>query len=173
MDNKIWNNIWVCALFPFYCANVCLCTAPYPAGGSKTVPVSQELNRRRVLMASRRGTSVFIKPGDILRIGTRKHTCVPNLYLSQIDAEKQVHVFVASSVPSPYLFTFTECRSRQAKSHSTVSVCMCCGVNTYCTVSHNSGQIKPKLSTWRDATRLIPLKGREEMWFLDLGELPL
>ncbi|XP_033482099.2 ADAMTS-like protein 3 isoform X1 [Epinephelus lanceolatus] len=42
---------------------------PYPAGGSKVVPVSQELNRRRVLMASHRGTSVFIKPGDILRIG--------------------------------------------------------------------------------------------------------
>ncbi|KAG7473028.1 ADAMTS 3 [Solea senegalensis] len=43
--------------------------APYPAGGSRVVPVIQELNRRRVLMASRRGTSVFIKPGDILRIG--------------------------------------------------------------------------------------------------------
>lgn len=41
----------------------------YPAGGSRVVPVSQELNRRRVLMASHRGTSVFIKPGDILRIG--------------------------------------------------------------------------------------------------------
>ncbi|XP_031148578.1 ADAMTS-like protein 3 isoform X1 [Sander lucioperca] len=42
---------------------------PYPAGGSRLVPVSQELNRRRVLMASHRGTSVFIKPGHILRIG--------------------------------------------------------------------------------------------------------
>ncbi|XP_076583561.1 ADAMTS-like protein 3 isoform X4 [Chaetodon auriga] len=42
---------------------------PHPAGGSRVVPVSQELNRRRVLMASRRGTSVFIKPGDSLRIG--------------------------------------------------------------------------------------------------------
>ncbi|XP_070823725.1 ADAMTS-like protein 3 isoform X4 [Chaetodon trifascialis] len=42
---------------------------PYPAGGSRVVPVSQELNRRRVLMASRRGTSVFIKPRDSLRIG--------------------------------------------------------------------------------------------------------
>ncbi|XP_031702131.1 ADAMTS-like protein 1 isoform X1 [Anarrhichthys ocellatus] len=41
----------------------------YPAGGSRVVPVSQELNRRRVLMASHRGTSVFVKPGDILRIG--------------------------------------------------------------------------------------------------------
>uniref|UniRef100_A0AAQ6I9X1 ADAMTS-like 3 n=1 Tax=Anabas testudineus TaxID=64144 RepID=A0AAQ6I9X1_ANATE len=39
------------------------------AGGSRAVPVSQELNRRRVLMASRHGTSVYIKPGDILRIG--------------------------------------------------------------------------------------------------------
>lgn len=43
--------------------------ASYPSGGSRAVPVSQELNRRRVLMASRRGTSVFVKPGDILRIG--------------------------------------------------------------------------------------------------------
>lgn len=34
------------------------------------LPASQELSRRRVLMASRRGTSVFIKPGDVLRIGT-------------------------------------------------------------------------------------------------------
>ncbi|XP_044205848.1 ADAMTS-like protein 3 isoform X1 [Thunnus albacares] len=42
---------------------------PYPAGGGRVVPVSQELNRRRVLMASRRGTSVFIRPGDTLRIG--------------------------------------------------------------------------------------------------------
>ncbi|XP_070686822.1 ADAMTS-like protein 3 [Pempheris klunzingeri] len=42
---------------------------PYPAGGSRVVAVSQELNRRRVLMASRRGTSVFIKRGDNLRIG--------------------------------------------------------------------------------------------------------
>ncbi|KAM9366905.1 ADAMTS-like protein 3 [Symphorus nematophorus] len=42
---------------------------PYPAGGTKVAQVSQELNRRRVLMASRRGTSVFIKPGDNLRIG--------------------------------------------------------------------------------------------------------
>ncbi|XP_035538319.1 uncharacterized protein LOC118343549 [Morone saxatilis] len=42
---------------------------PYPAGGSRVVPVPQELNRRRVLMASRRGTSVFVKPGDNLRIG--------------------------------------------------------------------------------------------------------
>ncbi|XP_051235929.1 ADAMTS-like protein 3 isoform X2 [Dicentrarchus labrax] len=42
---------------------------PYPAGGSRVVPVSQELNKRRVLMASRRGTSVFIRPGDNLRIG--------------------------------------------------------------------------------------------------------
>ncbi|KAA8585674.1 hypothetical protein FQN60_004368 [Etheostoma spectabile] len=41
---------------------------PYSAGGSRVVPVSQELNRRRVLMASHRGTSVFIKPGHILRI---------------------------------------------------------------------------------------------------------
>ncbi|XP_042370375.1 hemicentin-2-like, partial [Plectropomus leopardus] len=40
----------------------------YPAGGGRVAPVSQELNRRRVLMASHRGTSVFIKPGDILRI---------------------------------------------------------------------------------------------------------
>ncbi|KAL3992543.1 KRAB domain-containing zinc finger protein [Sarotherodon galilaeus] len=39
------------------------------AGGSRVLPASQELSRRRVLMASRRGTSVFIKPGDILRIG--------------------------------------------------------------------------------------------------------
>ncbi|GAA6229837.1 ADAMTS-like protein 3 isoform X1 [Lates japonicus] len=38
---------------------------PYPAGGGRVVP----LNRRRVLMASHRGRSVFIKPGDILRIG--------------------------------------------------------------------------------------------------------
>ncbi|XP_060923660.1 ADAMTS-like protein 1 [Limanda limanda] len=35
----------------------------------RVVPVIRELNRRRVHMASRRGTSVFIKPGDILRIG--------------------------------------------------------------------------------------------------------
>ncbi|XP_069567566.1 ADAMTS-like protein 3 isoform X1 [Brachyistius frenatus] len=41
---------------------------PYPAGG-RVLPVSQELNRRRVLMASRRGMSAFIRPGDILRIG--------------------------------------------------------------------------------------------------------
>lgn len=41
-----------------------------PAGGSQVLPASQELSRRRVLMASRRGTSVFIKPGDVLRIGT-------------------------------------------------------------------------------------------------------
>ncbi|XP_008288512.1 ADAMTS-like protein 3 [Stegastes partitus] len=41
----------------------------HPAGGSRFLPVSQELNRRRILMASRRGTSVSIKPGDILRIG--------------------------------------------------------------------------------------------------------
>nr|XP_046243182.1 ADAMTS-like protein 3 isoform X1 [Scatophagus argus] len=43
---------------------------PYPAGGSRVVPASQELNSRRVLMASRRGTSVFIKPGDSLHIGS-------------------------------------------------------------------------------------------------------
>ncbi|XP_022598009.1 ADAMTS-like protein 1 [Seriola dumerili] len=43
--------------------------APYPAGGGRVVPVSQELNRKRVLMASTHGTHVFIKPGDILRIG--------------------------------------------------------------------------------------------------------
>lgn len=42
---------------------------PYPAAKTRVLPVSQELNRRRVLMASRRGTNVFIKPGDILRIG--------------------------------------------------------------------------------------------------------
>ncbi|TKS69437.1 ADAMTS-like protein 3 [Collichthys lucidus] len=42
---------------------------PYPAGGSRVVPVAQEQNRKRVLMASRRGTSVFVKPGDNLRIG--------------------------------------------------------------------------------------------------------
>lgn len=40
----------------------------YPAAESR-VPVSHELNRRRVMMASHRGTSVYIKPGDILRIG--------------------------------------------------------------------------------------------------------
>ncbi|CAK6972959.1 ADAMTS-like protein 1%2C partial [Scomber scombrus] len=43
--------------------------APYPAGGGKAVPISQELSRRRVLMASRRGASVIIKRGDTLRIG--------------------------------------------------------------------------------------------------------
>ncbi|KAI3376757.1 hypothetical protein L3Q82_000351 [Scortum barcoo] len=56
---------------------------PYPAGGSRVVPVSQELNRRRVLMASRRGTSVFIKPGDNLRIGcpvVPDHTVPVNWY---------------------------------------------------------------------------------------------
>ncbi|XP_028258452.1 ADAMTS-like protein 3 isoform X2 [Parambassis ranga] len=42
---------------------------PYQTAGSRLLPVPQELNRRRVLMASRRGTSVFIKPRDILRIG--------------------------------------------------------------------------------------------------------
>ncbi|KAE8296917.1 ADAMTS-like protein 3 [Larimichthys crocea] len=42
---------------------------PYPAGGSRVVPVAQEQNRKRVLMASRRGTSAFVKPGDNLRIG--------------------------------------------------------------------------------------------------------
>ncbi|XP_062417646.1 ADAMTS-like protein 3 isoform X2 [Pungitius pungitius] len=40
-----------------------------PAGVGSVGPVSQELNRRRVLMASHRGTSVLIKPGDVLRIG--------------------------------------------------------------------------------------------------------
>ncbi|KAM3625298.1 uncharacterized protein V6R79_009807 [Siganus canaliculatus] len=40
-----------------------------PIRRGKVVPATQELNRRRVLMASRRGTSVFIKPGDALRIG--------------------------------------------------------------------------------------------------------
>lgn len=49
---------------------LCVHTEPYPTAGSKLLPMPQELNRRRVLMASRRGTSVFIKPGDILRIGT-------------------------------------------------------------------------------------------------------
>ncbi|XP_039986255.1 ADAMTS-like protein 1 [Xiphias gladius] len=42
---------------------------PYPGGGSRVAPVLQELNRRRVLMASSSGTNFFIKPGDILRIG--------------------------------------------------------------------------------------------------------
>uniref|UniRef100_A0A8C2WC59 Uncharacterized protein n=1 Tax=Cyclopterus lumpus TaxID=8103 RepID=A0A8C2WC59_CYCLU len=53
------------------------CTATNAIGKSTAstvlqvyAPVSQGLNRRRVLMASQRGTSVFIKPGDILRIGT-------------------------------------------------------------------------------------------------------
>ncbi|KAM3876867.1 ADAMTS-like protein 3 [Diretmus argenteus] len=39
------------------------------AGAGRAAPVSQELNRRRVLMASRSGTSVIVRPGDILRIG--------------------------------------------------------------------------------------------------------
>lgn len=47
-------------------------TGPYPAGGSRVVPVAQEQNRKRVLMASRRGTSAFVKPGDNLRIGTHE-----------------------------------------------------------------------------------------------------
>ncbi|XP_047437133.1 ADAMTS-like protein 3 [Mugil cephalus] len=38
-------------------------------GERKFPPGSRELNRRRVLMASHRGTRVFIKPGDVLRIG--------------------------------------------------------------------------------------------------------
>ncbi|XP_056134285.1 ADAMTS-like protein 3 [Lampris incognitus] len=41
----------------------------YPAGTSRVTSVSQELSRRRVLMASRSGTSVIIRPGDLLRIG--------------------------------------------------------------------------------------------------------
>ncbi|KAM4602374.1 ADAMTS-like protein 3 [Polymixia lowei] len=41
----------------------------YPAGAGRVAAVSQELSRRRVLMASRSGTSVIIRPGDILRIG--------------------------------------------------------------------------------------------------------
>ncbi|XP_071402647.1 ADAMTS-like protein 3 [Centroberyx affinis] len=50
------------------------CTASNTIGKSTAstvlqVHVSQELNRRRVLMASRSGTSVIVRPGDILRIG--------------------------------------------------------------------------------------------------------
>ncbi|XP_071329077.1 ADAMTS-like protein 3 isoform X3 [Trachinotus anak] len=44
-------------------------SAPYLAGGGTIVPVSRERKRKRVLMASPHGTSIFIKPGDILRIG--------------------------------------------------------------------------------------------------------
>lgn len=51
---------------------VVVCTGVYPTEGRRVVPVSQELNRRRVLMASRRGTSVFVKPGDSLRIGGQR-----------------------------------------------------------------------------------------------------
>uniref|UniRef100_A0A7N6ANN5 ADAMTS-like 3 n=1 Tax=Anabas testudineus TaxID=64144 RepID=A0A7N6ANN5_ANATE len=43
------------------------CTATNTIGKSTASTVLQ-LNRRRVLMASRHGTSVYIKPGDILRI---------------------------------------------------------------------------------------------------------
>lgn len=51
-----------------------LSEAPQSAAGSSGTPVLQpDLNRRRVLMASRRGTSVSIKPGDILRIGAYTH----------------------------------------------------------------------------------------------------
>ncbi|XP_067350273.1 ADAMTS-like protein 3 isoform X2 [Channa argus] len=43
--------------------------APYSAGAGRAIPLSQEVNKRRVLMASSHGTSVFIKPGDVLHIG--------------------------------------------------------------------------------------------------------
>ncbi|XP_022069624.2 ADAMTS-like protein 3 isoform X1 [Acanthochromis polyacanthus] len=40
-----------------------------PAGGSSFLQVSQEPDKRRILMASRHGTRVSIRPGDFLRIG--------------------------------------------------------------------------------------------------------
>lgn len=48
---------------------VVVCTGVYPAVGRRVVPASQKLNRTRVLMASQRGTNVFVKPGYNLRIG--------------------------------------------------------------------------------------------------------
>lgn len=44
-------------------------TEQTPKMAESRASVSQELNRRRVVMASRRGTSVYITPGEILRIG--------------------------------------------------------------------------------------------------------
>ncbi|KAM7423501.1 hypothetical protein PAMA_000045 [Pampus argenteus] len=57
------------AIGKFTASTVLQVYGPYRAGGGRAVPVFQELNRRRVLMASRRGTSVFIRPGDTLRLG--------------------------------------------------------------------------------------------------------
>uniref|UniRef100_A0A3P8RJI7 PLAC domain-containing protein n=1 Tax=Amphiprion percula TaxID=161767 RepID=A0A3P8RJI7_AMPPE len=61
-----WKSILGVYLFVL---NVYVHTGGDPAGGSSFLQVSQKPDKRRILMASRHGTRVSIKPGDILRIG--------------------------------------------------------------------------------------------------------
>ncbi|XP_019911543.2 ADAMTS-like protein 3 [Esox lucius] len=72
-------------------------TGPDPGRGSTVSQPSKELSRRRVLMASRMGTTVTIRPGDILRIGC---PLVPDLGRS-FHWDHQNHTLIESTWIGP------------------------------------------------------------------------
>lgn len=89
---KRWNKVsGVCVSL---CVRVFVCP-----GVSGVVPVSQELNRRRVLMASQRGTSAAIRPGDALRIG--KSTAELVLLAVMFEVTQHIHFHFASMETDP------------------------------------------------------------------------
>ncbi|KAK7912923.1 hypothetical protein WMY93_013134 [Mugilogobius chulae] len=71
----------------------------YPVSESRTA-LSQELNRRRLLMASSRGTSVFISPGEVLRIGcpvVPHHTMPVRWYFNNQSLEEEAYLSPAAA----------------------------------------------------------------------------
>ncbi len=52
-----------------------------PGGAEGESDSSNEMNRKRVLMASVIGASVTVKPGDTLRIGTPLSCCLNDTLL--------------------------------------------------------------------------------------------
>uniref|UniRef100_A0AAV2LUS0 ADAMTS-like 3 n=1 Tax=Knipowitschia caucasica TaxID=637954 RepID=A0AAV2LUS0_KNICA len=90
-NNSVGKSIASSALHVFSQrpANV----ASHPVGESRA-DVPQELNRRRLLMASSGGTSVFIRPGDVVRIGcpvVPRHAVPVRWFLNNRSLEEGAH----------------------------------------------------------------------------------